>query len=195
MILEIEVMKDKLNKKILEVFSNCDQELVNRLQLLESTLSDSELKYVESTLEISLPNDFYQMVLKYEFGGLIIGSLTFGYPQKYSQTLIDDNDEDLDYPWWGTNNKRPMNFLRVAGTDGWVVLLDTNTGKLYAFLRTSIWERHEFIAPDFNLFVCAMGTIYLATQSAEIVNRTALYQDLDIEGNSQFWQEVCEGYA
>jgi len=154
-ILSLKEIEQRLN----EQYRDAPPELAY-LRLRPSNLVAVDFTSLERKLEVRFPKTFSDLVREYNFGDLALGGVFFGNTERYDDFLLSINGTP-DIPWWGSG-VRPFHWLLVAGTDGFVILLNVTSGQVFAYSRHSDWRSREFIACDFELFVRGAGTLALA---------------------------------
>lgn len=131
------------------------------------TVTHSSVKELESRLSVSLPEDF-ALFLHQAWDIHQIGCYVFSNQgESYAVQILRNNapfgipDNHLLLNWWGIGH-RPENWLLVAGTDGWAILLDCVSGSVWAYRRSEAFEQREQVASSFLLFVQGAGTCVYA---------------------------------
>ena len=158
-LLSLEEIQNQLSLKLAKVPQGIRDEFSN-LSLNSSNLSSSDICQIENFLETTLPSIFTATILKYDFGDSSIGNVWFGRLAKYSSWLMSRNSLELPFCWWGEGN-RPTNIIKIAETDGYILLLETQSEEILSFRRSGEWKNSEVVAKDFELFVRLAGTAYL----------------------------------
>ena len=194
-----------IQKKLDKLFSEIPNEICSELsdlKLKQSTLSEDNLFKVESVLQISLPNTFRQLILKYDFGDLTLGGVWFGNKENYDKYLIKVNTDRVKdkqrkiyfSSWWGAD-KRPENCIMVGASDGYVVLLNTATEEILSYPRIKSYKSVKVIASNFKDFVRAVATVYVLIQNKvdeQILTEIPLMIGSNID--NCFWREIISVY-
>jgi SMI1-KNR4 cell-wall len=158
-----------------------------------SELNTEMIEKVNVILGVDLPNSFVEVIAQYDCGDLTLGDVSFGYHENYVEYLIDNNiNNERMLGWWGSG-MRPPKYLLIAGSDGYVILLDIDTGEIVAYPRTQSYHQSEVIASDFSIFLRAVATVYLQLRSEE--NKELLLNIPQLTGsasNSSFWREIIK---
>ena len=168
----------------------------NRVALSDLTLKKSKLdlntlKQLESTLKTSLPETFKEVILKYDCGDLTLGGVTFGYQDNYAEYLIKRNIEGEGFlSWWGLDT-RPSEYLSIADSDGFMILINTKTGQILAYERIGPYSEAQVVASNFKLFLQAAGTIYIKLRAGESKeNLINIPNCIGSFASNNFWNEV-----
>ncbi len=183
----------EIEKGLEEEFAKLEPE-ISGYRLCKPGLSTSQLQDVESALETNLPDSFKRMVRAYDFGDLTVGGVFFGQTGNYAKFLLDQNGQHREYPWW-ESGARPKQLLMIAGSDGYVILLSCDDGKISAYLRAGRWSENAVISADFESFLRACGTVYLkrpqTKDRAGFVE--SIMQSAGGARESKFWTELIGG--
>ncbi len=196
MILELAEAKLKLEQRFAILEKGID---ISDLLLRESRMTISQLKSVEYSLGIELPDSFKRVNIKYDFGNLSLGAIFFGNGPKgdnYGVWLIEKNVGTQEYPWWG-KGEQPNNKIKIAGTDAYAILLDIDTGAVLAFLRDEDWHKNEQIAQNFELFVRGAITIYCEEDSIQdkVDYANKIKNAVGCTSATKFWKDLTQGFA
>ena len=108
-------------------------------------------------LEIKLPRAFRESIKAFDFGRLTIGPVAFCNTGDY---LSDVSKLNTTARWWG-NGTRPTNFLMVANSDPYAILLAIDTGAVWAMDPEQGYEKAACVAENFEAYLRAIGTIML----------------------------------
>lgn len=132
---------------------------------------------------------------------MTLGGIWFGSKENFIEYILKYNAENQSYPWWGDGD-RPRNYLLIAQSDGYLILLNTQTEEVLAFLRSESFDKAQLIANKFDLFFRAAATIYIyqqnligglvaniATTSSEGL-MTDITTSLKCSNDSNFWKEI-----
>ena len=197
LLLDFSNIQKQLDKLFSEIPDDIQPELSD-LKLKDSNLSADNLSQIESSLRINLPNIFKKTILKYDFGDLTLGDVWFGSKENYAEYLIKVNTHQIKEKevcfasWWGSD-ERPENYIMVAESDGFIVLLDTETEKILGYPRTKSYEFSEVLASNFENFVRAIATVYISVQN-ETTDKTLIEipSMLGSSINNSFWREIIK---
>lgn len=200
MFYNLEQIKRKLDDEALLDSSGLDDDFIDRLRLKDTSVLEENINNLEFTLQLKLPQSFKEVILKYDFGHLILGQVTFGSTEdNYVQYLKSKNvkqdnaQKHLIFYWWG-EGERPKDFIMIATTDGYIILLNVKTGNIHAFSRIKRWVENELVSTNFELFLCAIGTIYLDRKTRKLaLNALSIF--VCSSSNCQFWKDFIEGFA
>ncbi|MCP4527457.1 MAG: SMI1/KNR4 family protein [Aestuariibacter sp.] len=181
---------DEMQRRLLEQYEAFDREIAE-LNMKDSSLSESDLI---TALNIQLPESFKKLILKYDFGELNIGGVFWGQKGNYIEFLKSSNMPGASPAWWG-QGVRPQNHLMIAGTDGYVLLLDILNGNIVAYLRTENWTENRRIADTFKQLVCGAGTIHfnrrICKDKKALGKKVARKCGVDVY--IKFWEELAQG--
>jgi hypothetical protein len=191
-----------ISQKFFLLFEKIPNELQQELSdvnLKKTNLNYQSLERLKCELKIiSIPEEFKQLILEYDFGDLTLGSISFGYKENYIDFLIKHNtffkkDEitKVNFPIWWKKGERPSNYLAIADSDGYIILLDTETGQILAFSRIESYQDAQLICSNFKLFFQAAATIYIRLRTDE--NKELLVDIPNFIGsvaNNNFWNEI-----
>ena len=131
-----------------------DPEIREGIVLNKTDLPVSELDRLKSQLQIQDLNPiFRRYILAYNWGQIGFLSYQFGYGDGTSLTwLIIRNLEYYDYSTLQESS------LIIANGDPYTILLDCQSGAVYAVDAEMTYDEKIWLAPDFLAFVRAMGT-------------------------------------
>ncbi len=191
MLLNVKEIKQKLDDEFLEL----EPEVIG-YRLTNSKMDEHLVQELNSIFSVSLPQEFIDLILNYDFGDLTVGGVWFGNNDNYFKFLLNMNLENQEYPWWGTGEK-PENLLLIGATDGYIILLDCKSGYIEAYLRSSTWQNAGKTSENFNLFFRGIGTAYL--EKEELKENQELQKNLIEEVKPKkdvsFWSELINGIA
>lgn len=160
------------------------------MRIISKKTSDTVIKNAESILNVSFPTDFKKIITEYNFGNLAINNIEFGHNEEYIQRLIDINTATNGWDKWWNTEIRPENFIVIATSDPYTILLDCSDGKIYAILSDDNDITTSLASINFELFIRSLGTLYLdfleykkiqSTSKHEIINETKSI-------NISFWE-------
>jgi hypothetical protein len=183
-LLEIAALQSKLEDRFAKAG-------LARLLLRRSQTSPTQLANSEETLEVRFPEAFRRALLTFDFGDLAIGGVAFSGTGDYLKFLVTRNIAG-ENPWWGSG-ERPSGYLVVADTDGYVILLDVASGRLFAFERSENWTDRFEVAANFELFLRALVTAAVSNGGNESALRIA--REVQAPSSTNFWVELMEGSA
>lgn len=188
-LLNFDEIVEKLDIFFIDVPTDIKADLTE-LIFKKSQLNPSAIQQLQEIFKIRLPQLFANILMIYDFGDLTLGGITFGYHENYVEYLIKRNIEREGFlNWWGIDS-RPYNYLAIADSDGFVILLNTETGEIASYERINSYLNAQVIASDFMLFLQAAASIYIWRKTGE-------YQEslIDIPrligsvANNYFWEE------
>lgn len=114
-------------------------------RLIEKNTPDSPIKSTEKLISTNFPNGFRELIAKFDFGNLTIGPIVFCSSGDYLAELVELN---LNAMWWG-GGQQPENIIMIANSDPFAILLNTNSGSVYAFDSETGWKKSKKISADF----------------------------------------------
>ena len=146
---------DQIISIIEEVTQGLDPEIREGIVLNKTDLPVSELDRLKSKLQIQdLDPIFRKNILAYNWGQIGFLSYQFGYGDGASLTwLINRNLEYHDY-----STLQESGLIIIANGDPYTILLDCQSGTVYALDAEMTYDEKIWLAPDFLAFVRAMGT-------------------------------------
>ena len=146
---------DQIISIIEEATQGLDPEIREGIVLSHTELPVSELDRLKKQLQIQdLDPIFRKYILAYNWGQVGFLSYQFGYGDDTSLTwLINRN---LEYHDYSTLQERGL-FI-IANGDPYTILLDCQSGAVYALDAEMTYDEKIWLASDFLAFVRAMGT-------------------------------------
>ncbi|MER1720770.1 nuclease, partial [Proteus terrae] len=85
--------------------------------------------------------------------------------------------------WW-IGDKRPENIIVIALSDPYTILLNTQTGNVFAMTSESSMDSFEHIAVNFCVFFRAVATLFLTDISPERII------ELTSSQTTSFWYQL-----
>lgn len=184
----------EIHQKMEQIYKDIPEDIqpdCSDLRLKDSKLSSAMLDEIEFNLNVKLPYSFKACILKYDFGDLIFGGIWFGSNQNYAQILIKNNHNEKGI-WWGSGD-RPINYLYIADSDGYVILLNTENEEILAYLRSESWHESTVIAYNFEVFARAAGTLFVQRECSDYEQiKNNVFNTVDYQNNCKFWNEIAE---
>ena len=132
-----------------------DSEIREGIALNKADLPVSELDRLKSQLQIQdLDLISRKYILAYNWGQIGFLSYQFGYGDGTSLTwLINRNLKYHDF-----STLQESSLIIIANGDPYTILLDYQSGAIYAVDAEMTYDEKIWLAPDFLAFVRAMGT-------------------------------------
>ncbi|AOR63357.1 hypothetical protein [Pectobacterium wasabiae] len=155
MLLELTEIESKLHEK----FSIFEGEM-DDLMMKKGGFSIDEVHALEKRLDIKLHDEFKKFVLNYSLDDFSLGSFMFGDGGNYLDKLFELNSKNDLVQWWGKAD-RPKNLLLVAYNDPYSILLEVDSGRIYAITNESDLNNIKPISFDFCFFFRGVGTTFL----------------------------------
>lgn len=153
----------------------------------ESPLNTEQLNLLEKDLKICFTEEDRKLFLKYDFGNLAIGWVTFGTLSTLRDYLIENN-QNPGFLWW-REGERPEGILLIASTDGHNIFIDTRDGTVLSTEIDRPFETVKLTANTFSKFIEVIGTLALRGSgplSPELHRRIIDYLEADPSGT--FWR-------
>lgn len=126
-------------------------------RLVQKSVPNQLVEDVENKLLVSLPKEFRDLILAFDFGQLTIGPVAFCATGDYFSELFQLNTQ---VNWW-RGEQRPEGLLMVANSDPFAILLDLKTGAVLAMDAEIGYEKSVRIARNFRDFLLGIGTLML----------------------------------
>ena len=139
-----------------------DDEIVDLqdLLLIPHLLAPTDsLTEFEQVMGLSLPTSFRGFLNHYQVDDFSVANVQFGQGEAYLHHVFAMNHQDTLCPWW-QGKMRPVNQLLMALTDGYALILDANTGAVWALDQEN--NGMDLVAHDFEDFFRALATVYLS---------------------------------
>ncbi|MGB7158792.1 MAG: hypothetical protein WBD40_12035 [Tepidisphaeraceae bacterium] len=156
-----------------------------------SRISRGHLAGIQEVIGEVLPEEFVRVVTTYDFSGLDIGQVIFGYGEEYEDFERCNSHDGM--PWW-LRGPKPQSLIMIGGTTAWTILMNVLDGSIHAFENP--WEGDaERIALRFELFLRA--ACFLSVQDNVDVTDRFEQEFLEAIGHpaSRFWAQVSRGGA
>ena len=119
--------------------------------------ADSIIEF-EQAMGMNLPTSLREFLRFYLVDDFSMANVQFGQGDAYLHHVFALNHQDALCPWW-QGKMRPVNLLLVALTDGYALILDANTGAVWALDQEN--NGMDLVAHDFEDFFRALATVYL----------------------------------
>jgi hypothetical protein len=178
-LLSIDDIKAGLDKEFLPL-----EPMLTGFRLIEKVTPSSAIEDAEKKISIRFPDDFREIIAKYDFGNLTVGFVAFCASGNYLNQLIELNSS---VKWWG-HGERPVDVIMIGNSDPFAILMDAQSGSIYALDSEIGWGKSRKIADSFFKFFLALGTVVLKRNQTK--GRQALVSDIleDVGGeSSEFW--------
>ena len=168
-----------------------DPEIREGIVLNKTDLPVSELDRLKKQLQIQdLDPIFRKNILAYNWGQVGFLSYQFGYGDDTSLTwLINRN---LEYHDYSTLQERGL--IIIANGDPYTILLDCQSGAVYALDAEMNYDEKIWLAPDFLAFVRAMGTAQSAVWKGCESDFIHLMTRIGHESSLIFWHSLVGFY-
>ena len=168
-----------------------DSEIREGIVLNKTDLPVSEFDRLKSKLQIQdLDPIFRKYILAYNWGQVGFLSYQFGYGDDTSLTwLINRNLEYHDY-----STLQESGLIIIANGDPYTILLDCQSGAVYALDAEKTYDEKIWLAPDFLEFVRAMGTAQSAVWKGCESDFVHLMTRIGHASSLIFWQSLVGFY-
>lgn len=182
---------DQIISIIEEAIQGLDPEIREGIVLNQTELPVSELDRLKKQLQIQdLDPIFRKYILAYNWGQVGFLSYQFGYGDDTSLTwLINRNLEHHDY-----STLQESGLIIIANGDPYTILLDCQSGAVYALDAEMNYDEKIWLAPDFLAFVRAMGTAQSAVWKGCESDFIHLMTRKGHESSLIFWQNLVGFY-
>ncbi|QIG07003.1 SMI1/KNR4 family protein [Proteus sp. ZN5] len=173
---------DEITKALEDKFSPLGEDF-NDLVLLKRTTPFTDLNFLEQTLTLSLPDDFTSFISLYNLDNFSLFNISFGCGEDYLERLFMLNSPNEFAQWW-IGDKRPENVIVIALSDPYTILLNTQTGNVFAMTSESSMDSFEHIAANFFAFFSAVATLFLTNISPDRIIKLTSSQ------TTSFWHQL-----
>lgn len=182
---------DQIISIIEEATQGLDPEIREGIVLNHTELPVSELDRLKKQLQIQdLDPIFRKYILAYNWGQVGFLSYQFGYGDDTSLTwLINRNLEYHDY-----STLQESGLIIIANGDPYTILLDCQSGAVYALDAEMNYDEKIWLAPDFLAFVRAMGTAQSAVWKGCESDFIRLMTRIGNASSLIFWQSLVGFY-
>jgi len=156
MLLELEEIQKRLDEQFLPM-----EPMLTGFRLVPSVTRQEEIDALARQLNVAFAGHFQVMLGRFDFGHFTLGPIAFCNTGDYRAWLLQINDDETPYPWWG-QGLRPGELLLIANSDPYAVLLNNATEEVLAFEHGQPWRDHAItVAVDFVQFLQGLGTTML----------------------------------
>ena len=166
-----------------ERFTSEQLEMIG-FSLRSSPLTREQIRQFEQRLHMPLPVSFAEFLLKFDLSDVDLGGIFFSTGGNYLEILEVENLGGSK--WWGFGG-RPTHLLLIASTDGYIILLDIQTGVVYSVHDEDTWGSRRKIAPDFLTSVEAVGTLFFLYWDRKTEVGQEIAQQLGADPLGRFW--------
>ena len=168
-----------------------DPEIRDGIILNQTEVPVSELDRLKSQLQIQdLDPIFRKNILAYNWGQIGFLSYQFGYGDGTSLTwLIKRNLEYHDY-----STLQESSLIIIANGDPYTILLDCQSGAVYALDAEMTYAEKIWLSQDFLAFVRAMGTAQSAVWTGCESDFIHLMTRIGHASSLIFWQSLVGFY-
>lgn len=153
---------------------------------------------IESEFGTKLPLSFCEAAAQWDLGRLELACFGFARDGDYLARLVQLNAAVPGLEWWGDRDEaaRPVDLLAIAHGDPFMVLLNTESGEIFAHAVDDGSANTQRVAPSLELFLRAAGTCNLGAKG--VVDLDELSDSLVAELGSPyrpFWRELAAMWA
>lgn len=182
---------DQIISIIEEAIQGLDPEIREGIVLSHTEVPVSELDRLKKQLQIQdLDPIFRKYILAYNWGQIGFLSYQFGYGDDTSLTWL--MNRNLEYHDYSTLQERGL--IIIANGDPYTILLDCQSGAVYALDAELTYDEKIWLAPDFLVFVRAMGTAQFAVWKGCESNFIHLMTRIGNASSLIFWQSLVGVY-
>ena len=184
---------DEIARKLDQIFLPLEQEGITGMRLLPQK-DASALVQAQKSLGVNFPAKFTKLLSKFDLGEFEICNVSFGSRGDYESELVRLNSVDEFGGKWWSGEERPANLIVFAVGDPWIFLLDCTSGAVYAWLLGDKKLCSRRVASDFEKFLVALATTYIARlndealPSAQHILNFVQADDTALD----FWQEMAQ---
>ena len=184
---------DEIVRKLDQIFLPLEQDGITGMRLLPQK-NASALMQAQKSLGVNFPAKFTELLSKFELGEFEICNVSFGSRGDYASELVHLNSVDEFGGKWWSGEARPANLIVFAVGDPWIFLLDCTSGAVYAWLLGDKKLCSRRVASDFEKFLVALATTYIARlndealPSAQHILNFVQADDTALD----FWQEMAQ---
>jgi hypothetical protein len=152
-------------------------------------LNEERVTYVESALGVILPSAFRETIKSLNFDNLTIGPIAFCNSGDYAAQLVKLN---TSIHWWG-EGLRPAEWLMVANSDPYAILLRISTGAIWVMDPERGLGAAVCVAADFAAYLRGVGTVILDRNIVD--DKAVLARDIlsEVGGlDSDYWTYLAK---
>ncbi|MEG0279539.1 MAG: nuclease [Morganella sp. (in: enterobacteria)] len=178
MLLTPEEIRKQLDNKFYPLGDDFDD-----LRLFKRDKPLLNVKLSESKLNISFSEGFVSFLSAYNLDNFSLFNISFGSGYDYLDMLVEINSEDNFNKWW-VGGKRPTEYIVIAISDPYTILLNTITGQIFSMTSESSMDDLEQIASDFLFFFRGIGTLFLTKEAPDVIAKLVSSQTIE------FWDKL-----
>lgn len=196
MLVTIESIPARIDEKIRRMHQELpepDPDFFAGMELRPSSLDRRQIGEIETALGGPLPDEFCRIASTYDLGGLELGGVVFGDESDFSTFLLRQMIDPK--ATWGPSG-RPRELLLIGASDGYLILLDTSNGRVFARLRDAPNAERRVVARDFATFFQGLATLFLdegLTDADALARQVAA--DTGSDPGAGFWVHRAKGFA
>lgn len=138
--------------------------MLTGFRILPASISLEEITACEKQLQVIFPLKFKDIISKYDFGNLTIGSIVFSSSGNYLDELLEIN---MLFKQNINNMEDIKKFILIAISDPYLYFLDLNSSEIFGLDRDLNFDKRFFISSNFESFIQAIGTIILLRDPLE----------------------------
>ncbi|WP_289997894.1 SMI1/KNR4 family protein [Photorhabdus laumondii] len=179
MLLTIKEISEQLDEKFSLLGDDFDD-----LKLSKRYKPLLNVEILEKKLNVIFPKEFLSFIKDYDLDNLSLGNISFGNGSDYLEMIVNINSESAFNHWWIGEN-RPKEFIVIAISDPYTILLNTITGEVFVMTSESSMDDFEQVSTSFELFIRGVGTIFLGKETS-----TKIIKYVGSRTN-EFWEEIA----
>ncbi|MBI6527605.1 nuclease [Proteus vulgaris] len=173
---------DEITKELENKFSPLGEDF-DDLVLFKRAAPLTDLDLLEQNLTLSPLDDFTSFISLYNLDNFSLFNISFGCGEDYLERLFMLNSPNEFTQWW-TGDYRPENMIVIALSDPYTILLNTQTGDIFAMTSGSPTDSFEHIAANFFVFFSAVATLFLTDISPDRIIKLTSSQ------TTSFWYQL-----
>ena len=151
-LLSVEEIKAGLDREFIPL-----EPMLTGFRLIEKNTPESAIENAEKLISTKFPDDFRELIARFDFGNLTVGPVVFCSTGDYLVELIELNSNVM---WWG-QGQRPEDLIMIGNSDPFAILMNTQVGSVHSLDSEIGWQKSKKIADDFYGFFSALGTVVL----------------------------------
>lgn len=152
---------------------------------------------IEEQFGFVVPSTFAEAALKWNLGRLVLCNFHFGTTDDYIDELRKLNTAAPGGEWWGDREdclQRPPELLAIAQSDPFMVLLNIDSGGIYAHAVDDGSANTRQVAPSLDCFLRAVGSslFHCDTPATRKTYLRQLLAEFSLPDAEPFWCEFLE---
>jgi hypothetical protein len=157
-LLSIDEIKAGLEREFLPL-----EPMLVGFRLLGTSTSETAIEGAEKSVATTFPQDFRELIARFDLGNLTIGPVVFGTSGDYLGEIIEI---DRTINWWG-HGTRPANLLMIGNSDPFAIIMDSRSGFVYGLDPELGMKESRKIADSFLNFLMGLGIVVVTRHWTE----------------------------